>query len=227
MTAEPGALVHRFSAVQRLLHWAVGLSFTVLLLTGLAFSYPSLFWLTNLLGGGPTARALHPWVGLVFSASMAATFGMWVREMHLHAADLQWLRAIQAYARHQSADVPPAGKYNGGQKLFFWAQTLLGVLFLVSGLALWFPDTVATAVPSASTLLATMRLVHYTATLAGGLLVTMHVYLGLFAFPGTARGMIDGKVTRAWATLHHPAWQPGEDRPHATATAEDDDDARR
>ena len=225
MAAEPGALVHRFSAVQRLLHWAVGLSFTVLLLTGLAFSYPSLFWLTNLLGGGPTARALHPWVGLVFSASMAATFGMWVREMHLDAADRHWLRAIPAYARHQSADVPPAGKYNAGQKLFFWAQTVLGLPFLVSGLALWLPDTVAAAVPAGASLLAPMRLVHYAATLAAGLLVTMHIYLGLFAFPGTARGMIDGKVTRAWATLHHPAWQPGEDQPHTPS--QDDDDARR
>ncbi len=225
MTAEPGALVHRFSAVQRLIHWAVGVSFTVLLLTGLAFSYPSLFWLTNLLGGGPSARALHPWVGLVFSVSMTATFGMWAREMYLNAADLHWLRAIKAYASHQSAEVPPAGKYNAGQKLFFWAQSVLGVLFLVSGLALWLPDTVAATVPAGASVLTTMRLVHYAATLAGGLLVTMHVYLGLFAFPGTARGMIDGKVTRAWATLHHPAWQPGEDRPHATA--EDDANARR
>jgi formate dehydrogenase-N gamma subunit len=91
-------------------------------------------------------------------------------------------------------------------------------VFLVSGLALWFPDTVATAVPAASTLLASMRLLHYLATLAGGLLLTLHVYLGLFAFPGTARGMIDGRVTRAWAALHHPAWRP--DAGPATTTGD-------
>ncbi|MAM83465.1 MAG: formate dehydrogenase subunit gamma [Acidobacteria bacterium] len=220
MTTEPAALIHRFNAAQRLIHWAVGISFTVLFLTGLAFSYPSLFWLTNLLGGGPTARALHPWVGLVFSISMAATFSMWMREMSLDATDWHWLRAIRAYAQHQTADVPPAGKYNGGQKLFFWAQTVLGVVLLISGLALWFPNTVANVVPTASTLLASMRLVHYAATLAGGLLLTMHVYLGLFAFPGTARGMIDGKVTRAWATMHHSAWEPATD---ATRVPKDDD----
>ena len=105
MTTEPAALIHRFNAAQRLIHWAVGISFTVLFLTGLAFSYPSLFWLTNLLGGGPTARALHPWVGLVFSISMAATFSMWMREMSLDATDWHWLRAIRAYAQHH----PPVG----------------------------------------------------------------------------------------------------------------------
>ena len=220
MPAELGVLVHRFSAIQRLIHWAVGMSFTILLLTGLAFSYPSLFWLTNLLGGGPMASVAHPWVGLIFSVSMAATFVMWVHDMTLTAIDWRWLRAIHSYARHQTADVPPAGKYNGGQKLFFWAQTALGVMFLISGLALWFPEAVATVVPNVSFLLASMRLVHYAATLAGGLLLTLHVYLGIFAFPGTARGMIDGKVTRAWATVHHPAWQPDRHPTHAPENAD-------
>ena len=220
MPTELGVLIHRFSAIQRLIHWAVGISFTLLLLTGLAFSYPSLFWLTNLLGGGSMARVAHPWVGLIFSVSMAATFLMWVRDMTLTATDWRWLRAIRSYARHQTADIPPAGKYNGGQKLFFWAQTLLGVMFLISGLALWFPETVATVVPNASLLLASMRLVHYAATLAGGLLLTLHVYLGIFAFPGTARGMIDGKVTHAWANVHHPAWQPNKHQTHTPENAD-------
>ena len=44
--------VQRFTLAQRLVHWVVGLSFTLLLLTGFAFSYPSLFWLTVLVGGG-------------------------------------------------------------------------------------------------------------------------------------------------------------------------------
>jgi len=220
MPAEFGVLIHRFSAIQRLIHWAVGVSFTILLLTGLAFSYPSLFWLTNLLGGGPMASVAHPWVGLIFSVSMAATFVMWVHDMTLTAIDWRWLRAIHSYARHQTADIPPAGKYNGGQKLFFWAQTALGIMFLISGLALWFPEAVATVVPNVSFLLASMRLVHYAATLAGGLLLTLHVYLGIFAFPGTARGMIDGKVTRAWATVHHPAWQPDRHPTHAPENAD-------
>jgi formate dehydrogenase subunit gamma len=48
--------IQRFSFAERLVHWVVGLSFLFLLLTGLAFSHPRLFWLTTFVGGGPTAR---------------------------------------------------------------------------------------------------------------------------------------------------------------------------
>ena len=51
-----------------------------------------------------------------------------------------------------------------------------------------------------------MRLLHYLATLGGGLFLIVHVYLGTVAYPGTARGMIDGKVTPEWARLHHTRW---------------------
>jgi formate dehydrogenase subunit gamma len=55
-----------------------------------------------------------------------------------------------------------------------------------------------------------MRLLHYVATVGGGLLLIVHVYLGTVAYPGTLGGMLHGSVTRAWAKLHHPAWDEGE-----------------
>jgi cytochrome b subunit of formate dehydrogenase len=55
-----------------------------------------------------------------------------------------------------------------------------------------------------------MRLLHYAAALAGGLLLIVHVYLGTVAYPGTARGMIEGTVTTAWARLHHSRWSGGQ-----------------
>ena len=62
-------LLRRFSFLERIVHWVVGVTFVVLLLTGLAFSYPSLFWLTTLIGGGPAARVLHPQIGAIFAVS--------------------------------------------------------------------------------------------------------------------------------------------------------------
>ncbi len=192
--------LHRFSFFERIVHWVVGVTFVVLLLTGLAFSYPSLFWLTTLVGGGPAARALHPQIGAVFGVGLAFMFALWVRDMFLDGPDQQWLGAIKHYAAHERDKVPPAGKYNAGQKLFFWLQSLLGVVFVATGLLLWFPESFDAG------LLNAMRLLHCVATLGGGLLLIVHVYLGTVAYPGTARGMIDGKVTPAWARLHHPRW---------------------
>ena len=192
--------LHRFTFAERVVHWVVGVSFVVLLLTGLALSYPRLFWLTALVGGGATARVLHPWTGVVFTAGLVLMFFIWARDMFVTRDDVTWMRAIKHYARHEKDKVPPAGKYNGGQKVFFWVQSLLGVVFLVSGLPLWFPESFA------SSLLNAMRVIHYLAALGGGLFLIVHVYLGTIAYPGTARGMLYGTVTKGWAKLHHPLW---------------------
>ena len=143
---------------------------------------------------------LHPWVGAVFGAGMVVMVVIWIRDMFLSETDWRWLGAVRYYAARQHDKVPPAGKYNAGQKMFFWAQGGLAVVFLASGVALWFPASFG---PS---LLAMMRLAHFAATLAGGMLLVLHVYLGTVAYPGTARAMIDGTVTRRWARHHHPRW---------------------
>ncbi len=195
-----GTDLDRFTYAERVVHWVVGVTFVLLLTSGLAFSYPSLFWMTAVFGGGPAARALHPLIGLAFATGLAFMFVRWVRDMHLGDADVVWLKAVKHYARHEKDQVPPTGKYNGGQKIFFWAQSGFGLLFLFSGLPLWFPEAFG------STLLTTMRLVHYVAALGGGLLLIVHVYLGTVAYPGTLRGILYGRVSREWAKLHHPLW---------------------
>lgn len=193
-------ILQRFDFTERIVHWVVGVTFVLLLATGLAFAYPALFWLTALLGGGPSARVLHPWVGVVFGVGMVFMIAIWIRDMFLSDTDWRWLRAVRAYATRDSANVPPAGKYNAGQKMFFWFQGVLAVVFVVSGVPLWFPESFG------SGLLQWMRLAHYFATLGGGLLLIVHVYLGTIAYPGTARAMIDGTVTERWARHHHPGW---------------------
>ncbi|HIE93476.1 MAG TPA: formate dehydrogenase subunit gamma, partial [Acidobacteria bacterium] len=167
----PTPLIHRFSLLERLVHWVVGLTFVVLLGTGLAFAYPSLFWLTTLLGGGAAARVLHPQIGALFGVGILVMFGLWVRDMFLDGQDRAWLGAIKHYAAHDREKVPPAGKYNAGQKLFFWVQSILGIVFVVTGGMLWFPESFGAA------WLNTARLLHYAATLGGGLFLIVHVYL--------------------------------------------------
>jgi formate dehydrogenase subunit gamma len=198
--------VQRFTYVERVVHWAVGLSFVFLLLTGLALSHPRLYWITTVFGGGATARRLHPWVGVLFSAAAVAMFLLWVRDMSVGAADRQWLAAIRHYVVHDKDRVPPAGKYNGGQKVFFWVMSALGALYLVTGIPLWFPAGALGVGPFYGGIVNAMRLVHYLATVAGGLLLIVHVYLGTVAYPGTLGAMLHGYVTRSWAKLHHPLW---------------------
>ena len=197
--------IERFQYTHRVVHWTVGLSFLLLLFTGLAFSYPKLFWLSAFLGGGAAARVVHPWAGIVFSVSLVLMILLWIKEMMLGKADWEWLAAIGHYAKHDRAKVPDAGKYNGGQKLYFWVESLLGVVLLLTGLPLWFPGGIG-GLEFGPALLTTMRLLHYLSALGAGLFLIVHIYLSTIAYPGTLGAMLSGSVSRGWAKLHHPLW---------------------
>ena len=69
-SARGGGWIQRYTFVERVNHWIGGAAYLYLLLTGLAFWSPYLYWMAALVGGGPTARFWHPWVGLIFTASV-------------------------------------------------------------------------------------------------------------------------------------------------------------
>ena len=59
--------IQRYTAGERVNHWVVAISFVLLALSGLAFFHPSFFFMTNLFGGGPWTRILHPYIGVVMA----------------------------------------------------------------------------------------------------------------------------------------------------------------
>lgn len=193
----------RYSFRERIVHAAAAISYLYLLLTGLAFWTPALFWIAVALGGGFLTRALHPWVGVFFAAIVLVMFAEWRREMKTTPADREWRRAMVHYLRNQDQLVPAAGRFNFGQKQLFWLMVWGALLLLASGIVLWFPDAIPWAwrgVREAAIL------VHAVAALLtiGGFIV--HLYMGLFVVPGGLDAIVHGEVTEAWARQHHPAW---------------------
>jgi formate dehydrogenase subunit gamma len=192
----------RHPVYTRFLHWSVAIFFVLSLLTGFAIYSPWLYrWLAPLFGGGPMTRFLHPWFGLLFDVAFFFQFLNWFAPMKWTGADRRWLRRIKAYTTNkEKVEAEDVGFFNGGQKLYFWAIAASAVLFLISGLPLWFDD----AVPRWS--VAVSYVVHDIAALVMLAGFIVHIYEGTAAQPGTFRSMIDGTVTRAWAWTHHPAW---------------------
>src|SRR5215204_8740 len=192
----------RHPVYTRFLHWSVAISFILSLLSGFAIYSPWLFhWLTPIFGGGPRTRALHPWFGVVFEVFFLFQFINWFAPMVWTQADRRWLRRIKNYVTNDDRlESEEVGFFNGGQKLYFWAIAVSGVLFLITGLLMWFDDIV----PRWS--VAVSYVVHDVAALVmlGGLII--HIYEGTAHQPGTFRSMIDGTVTEKWAWTHHPAW---------------------
>jgi formate dehydrogenase subunit gamma len=192
----------RHPVYTRFLHWSVAICFLLSLLTGFAIYSPWLFhWISPLFGGGPRTRLLHPWLGLLVSVFFFLQFLNWFAPMAWTAADRRWMKKMRQYItnedRVESEDV---GFFNGGQKLYFWAIVVSGILFLITGLLLWFDDVVGRWIVAVS------YVIHDLAALVMLAGFIIHVYEGTAQQPGTFRSMIDGTVTESWARTHHPGW---------------------
>jgi formate dehydrogenase subunit gamma len=198
----PGHIL-RYTFHERLVHWLAALSYIYLLVTGLAFWSPWLFWLAVILGGAPVSRMLHPWIGLIFFVGILQMFFLWASQMGVTPVDREWFGAIGHYIRNEDEDMPPAGRYNAGQKLLFWGFIVFGTLLLLSGLILWFPEYIPW---NLRVLRYIAVLVHASSALATIGLFLIHVYMGVFAERGAIDSVIHGDVTEDFVRRYHPGW---------------------
>jgi len=192
----------RHDVYTRLVHWGVAVFFVLALLSGFAIFTPWLYkWLAPLFGGGPRARLLHPWFGLGFVILMVLQLLGWLGSMRWRENDRRWLRRARAYVTSEEKVEPDdVGKFNAGQKIWFWAMVFFGIVFLVTGFPLWFPEIFG------RNLMWISYFFHDIAGLVmlGGFLI--HIYEGTAALPGTFHSMTRGTVRENWAWTHHPAW---------------------
>ena len=69
----------RYGPWTRANHWLTAACLILLLISGLGFFHPSLFFLTGLFGGGQTRALIHPWIGVVLFVSFLGLFFRMVR----------------------------------------------------------------------------------------------------------------------------------------------------
>jgi formate dehydrogenase subunit gamma len=196
----PNDRVLRYDFRERLAHWLAGVSYVYLLLTGLAFWSPWLFWIAVILGGGSTSRMLHPWAGLIFSFAVLRMLVLWGNQMRETPGDKAWWQAIEHYISNEDEKVPAAGRFNGGQKLLFWSFFWSAILLLLSGVVLWFPDKFPQALRLVSVF------VHAVVALVTIGFFMLHVYMGTAYERGAFCSVIRGDVSRAFAMRHHRTW---------------------
>jgi len=195
-------VLQRYSDGERMTHWVVAITFVLAGLSGLAFFHPSMFFFTNLLGGGPWTRILHPVIGLVmFIAFMLMAMHHW-RDNLMTEGDKEWRGKARDLLAGKHPDMPPAGKFNAGQKVLFWVLLWSLVVLLVSGVAIWRP-WVAPLLPIE--VLRAAVLLHAVSALVLIVAVIGHIYMAIWT-KGSIRAMTRGTVPEGWAKLHHPAW---------------------
>jgi len=199
----PPGHVLRYNFKERLTHWVAAGAYLYLLLTGLAFWSPWCFWIAALFGGGPVSRMMHPLVGLIFAGSVVVMYSMWAAHMRMDENDKKWFEEVGYYVQNEDEKMPPAGRYNAGQKSLFWGFEVCMVLLVLSGLVLWFPENIPW---SWRYLRYTAVLVHASSALLTIGLFLLHVYMGVFAERGALDSMVHGDVPLSFIKRYHPGW---------------------
>ena len=111
-------------------------------------------------------------------------------------------REVPQDASASAPKLPEVGKYNAGQKLYFWLMSITIVILLLSGIVTWqqyFGDRFTIDQKRAAVL------VHALAAIAAICLWIVHVYAAIWV-RGTIGAMVKGNVTGGWAWRHHRRW---------------------
>jgi formate dehydrogenase subunit gamma len=199
-----GRRIRRFTNWQMAIHWTTAYTFLILAFSGLIITfgknvllpllgYTLFSWLTVL------AKNLHNFLGPLFIVCIVLLFFTFVRDNVWRRYDWTWIRHFGGLvSRH---DVP-SGRFNAGEKLWFWGGLLVcGALVGATGLILDFPNFDQTR--------GTMQLsniIHLTVASLFMLAALGHIYMGTLGMAGAYDAMSKGYVDETWAKEHHLYW---------------------
>ncbi len=200
-------VVLRFDRIERAVHWVNAALFLILIATGAALYFTPLI---ALVGRRRLIEQVHLYAGLSLPLPLLlGVAGSWGRGLRRDVgringwteADLQWLRAIvdTAAGRRRASMRPRLGKFNAGQKLNAAFVAGGGLVMLGTGALLhWY-------VPFPLSWRTGATFVHDWLAVTFAIVIVGHITFAL-ADREALRAMLGGRVSRAWAARHAPAW---------------------
>ena len=199
-----GQRIERFNGFERFVHWLTATSFIVLGLTGLNIRFgrdilmpllgPETFADLSQLG-----KTIHNFTSFAFIAGIVLMLVMWIGHNFPAKGDAAWFKAGGGILKQGVH--PPAGKFNPGQQLIFWAVILLGGAIAVTGLIMMFPFYFAS--------ISGMQLATFLHSVLAIILIGVifaHIYIGTLGMEGAFDAMGTGQVDLNWAKEHHSRW---------------------
>lgn len=181
-----------FSKFNIIVHWGAAIPFVLICLTGLIMVFGA-----NLGGGSfvRISRDIHGLATIVFIIFGILMFFMWFRESLFKKYDIDWIKIMGGYLSQDNVPVS-AGKFNAGQKMWFWIATLGGAIMAFTGGVMFFQYTDIN----------TLRLVAIIHNVIGfvviGMLIT-HIYMSLFAIEGAVESILNGNMGEEELSILH------------------------
>lgn len=189
---EHSRAIKVFSTYNIIIHWCAAVPFVLLCLTGLIMMFG------DKLGGGAFvrfARDVHAIATCIFAPFGLLMFLMWVKDALPKAYDIKWLLIMGGYLSQQKKPIP-AGKFNAGQKMWFWVATLGGAVMVVTGAYMFFQ-------PVGLDILRMLAIVHNIVGFAIIALLITHIYMAVFAIEGALHSILNGKMGEEEIAILH------------------------
>lgn len=203
-----------FTITQRFVHWLHMVAFLLLLVTGIVLYVPQLHPFA-VGSAGQASRLLHR-ISAILLAAVPVIYIIFDPRQFAHsmkeiftwsAEDLGWLKAAPAYYFLGDEEaMPPQGKFNTGQKLFYLTVVIALVVFGVTGLIMWFGKGV---VPVG--LFQWSVFLHDLAAIATAAFFLVHFMLSVMhpLMKGSLESMIFGWIEEKYVKSHHRRWYEG------------------
>ncbi len=192
-------MVYVTTADERIVHWLLAGSCLFALFTGLGLMFHSFTFIPAMLGGHYAMKWMHIFSGVVFSFSLLAASIFWWKHVKFVPDDVKWVQQAGGYL-WEAHNLPPAGMYNAGQKMFFWAVFIFGILIIATGIVMFDPTLFPVVVSRFAYML------HALAVVVIASFFVIHLYLGTFGNPGTVQIMFHGYATREYCEAHKGKW---------------------
>ena len=199
-----GRLIERFSSVERVAHWTMGLSFVVLALTGIVILFGK-YIILPIVGHAAFAsltvlgKNLHNFVGPLFIFALVIFITLYIRDNFFKSYDGEWFGKAGGLL---SGEHVPAGKFNAGEKSLFWLLVVgLCSVISVTGLILNFPNW-----NQGREAMQLANLIHGICAILAMAMACFHIYLGTVGMDGALAAMKTGYVDETWAREHHKIW---------------------
>lgn len=180
--SHEGEKILVFNLFNRFVHWITAASFTILITSGLVIIFGKYF------GGGSfvrTMRYIHAPAALVFVPFAILMFLMWVKDMIIAPGDITWFIKFGGYLSKKTENIMPVGKFNPGQKSWFWLATLGGMVMGFTGYYIFSFDTHVDN-------LRLYAMIHNILGMAMVAMFFVHLYMAIFAIKGSLKSMITG-----------------------------------
>ena len=204
--SHEGKKYYFFTLFNRIVHGMAAVSFMLLIPTGLIMMFGTYF------GGGAfviACKDIHAVVTILFMISVIPMFIMWFKNMLFTGDDIKWLMIVGGYLSKVKKPVP-AGKFNAGQKMWFWVCTIGGLAMIYTGATLYVQDLDLQVLHTLGlTQIEVLRwsiIVHNAVGLAITALFFTHVYMSMFAIKGALQSIINGYKEKEEVEILHSSY---------------------